>query len=89
MKSSVTKEFRKRLAQLPQAIQQQAGKTYRVWRSDPYHSSLQFKKVSLRQPIYSVRVGLNYRAIGLLEENHIYWFWIGPHSEYDELLKRL
>jgi hypothetical protein len=89
MKSSVTKEFHKRLAQLPQAIQQQASKTYGIWRSDPFHSGLQFKKVSLRQPIYSVRVGLNYRAIGLLEENHIYWFWIGPHSEYDELLKRL
>jgi mRNA-degrading endonuclease RelE of RelBE toxin-antitoxin system len=89
MKSSVTKEFRKRLAQLPQAIQQQASKTYGIRCSDPFHSGLQFKKVSLRQPIYSVRVGLNYRAIGLLEENHIYWFWIGPHSEYDELLKRL
>jgi hypothetical protein len=21
--------------------------------------------------------------------NEIYWFWIGPHGEYDELLKRL
>jgi len=19
---------------------------------------------------------------------HVYWFWIGPHAEYDELLKR-
>ncbi|AGY57550.1 hypothetical protein GKIL_1304 [Gloeobacter kilaueensis JS1] len=37
----------------------------------------------------SARIGLNYRALGLLEEDHIYWFWIGSHAEYDELLQRL
>jgi hypothetical protein len=56
---------------------------------DPYHNSLQFKRVSPRQPIYSVRVGLGYRALGLREDEHLYWFWIGPHAEYDELLRRL
>ncbi|MEM1170039.1 MAG: hypothetical protein AAGJ08_13420 [Cyanobacteria bacterium P01_H01_bin.35] len=89
MKSSVTKEFRQQLSKLPKSVQQQAYRAYGLWRSDPYHSSLQFKGVSQKQPIYSVRVGLNYRALGLLEGNHIYWFWIGSHPEYDELLKRL
>lgn len=56
----------------------------------PHHSSLQFKRVSQRQPVYSVRVGIGYRALGLLQQaDHIYWFWIGAHAEYDELLKRL
>jgi mRNA-degrading endonuclease RelE of RelBE toxin-antitoxin system len=89
MKSSVTKTFRKQLDQLPASIQEQAAKAYSLWRSDPYHNSLQFKRVSQRQPIYSARVGINYRVLGLLEENHIYWFWIGNHDEYDELLQRL
>lgn len=89
MKSSVTKTFRKQLDQLPASIQEQAAKAYGLWRSDPYHNSLQFKRVSQRQPIYSARVGINYRVLGLLEENHIYWFWIGNHDEYDELLQRL
>ena len=90
MKSSVTKTFRKQLNQLPAYVQEQAEKAYELWRKDPYHNSLQFKRVSQRQPIYSVRVSLNYRAVGLLEsENRIYWFWIGTHDEYDELLKRL
>ncbi|MBD2309856.1 hypothetical protein H6G17_31065 [Chroococcidiopsis sp. FACHB-1243] len=90
MKSSVTKTFRKQLNQLPAFVQEQAEKAYELWREDPYHNSLQFKRVSQRQPIYSVRVSLNYRAVGLLEpENRIYWFWIGTHDEYDELLKRL
>jgi hypothetical protein len=89
MTSSVTREFRQQLAQLPVTVQEQASRAYGLWRSDPYHTSLQFKRVSQRQPIYSVRVGLGYRALGLREGDHIYWFWIGPHSGYDELLRRL
>ena len=90
MKSSVTKTFRKQLDRLPASVREQAEKAYELWREDPYHNSLQFKRVSQRQPIYSVRVSLNYRAVGLLEpEDRIYWFWIGTHDEYDELLKRL
>ena len=89
MKSSTTQDFRKRLNQLPISIRRQADRTYELWSADPYHRSLQFKRVSQRQPIYSVRISLSYRVLELLEENHIYWFWIGTHSEYDELLKRL
>ncbi len=89
MKSSVTKTFRKQLNQLPNSVQKQAEKAYKLWDKDPYQNSLQFKQVSQNQPIYSVRVSLNYRVLGLLEGDHIYWFWIGTHDEYDELLKRL
>ncbi len=89
MKSSVTKAFRKKLDGLPASVQEQAGKAYALWRSDHSHNSLQFKRVSQRQPIYSARVSLDYRVLGLLEDDHIYWFWIGAHAEYDELLQRL
>jgi hypothetical protein len=87
--SSVTREFRQQLARLPVTVQQQAARAYALWRSDPSHPGLQFKRVSQRQPIYSVRVGLGYRALGLCEGDHVYWFWIGPHTGYDELLRRL
>ncbi|WP_445631898.1 hypothetical protein [Nostoc sp. DSM 114167] len=66
MKSSVTKLFRKKLDELPASVQEQAGIAYALWRSDPYHNSLQFKRVSQRQPIYSARVSLDYRVLGLL-----------------------
>lgn len=89
MKSSVTKEFRKRLERLPAAVQEQAARAYALWRSDPYHPSLQFKWVSQRQPICSVRIGIGYRAMGLREGDQMYWFWIGSHAEYDQLLKHL
>jgi len=89
MKSSITKAFRKQLRKLPVAIQKQAVTAYKQWQKNPYHNSLQFKKVSQKQPIYSARVTINYRVLGLIESDRIYWFWIGTHDEYDELLKRL
>ena len=89
MNSSITKEFRRQLEALQSEVREQADRAYGLWRLDPYHPSLQFKQVSRRQQIYSVRVGMGYRALGLREEDHIFWFWIGSHAQYDEFLKRL
>jgi hypothetical protein len=58
MKSSVTKAFRKKFDGLPASVQEQAAKAYELWRSDPYHNSLQFKRVSQFQRIYSARLSL-------------------------------
>ena len=89
MKSRVAKQFWKRFDQLPASVQKQAVRAYELWRSDPFHPSLQFKRVSLSQPIYSARVGMGHRALAFRTGDHVQWFWIGPHAEYDELLKRL
>jgi hypothetical protein len=61
----------KKLDGLLASVQEQAAKAYELWRSDPYHNSLQFKRVSQRQPIYSARVSLDYRVLGLLEDDHL------------------
>jgi hypothetical protein len=45
--------------------------------------------VSHRQSIYSARVGLGHRALGLRESDTITWFWIGSHADYDTLLARI
>lgn len=89
MNSVLTAEFLDRLSRLPDAVRQQASHAYALWRANPHHSSLQFKRVSQRQAIYSVRVGLGHRALGLWEGDTITWFWIGSHAEYDTLLARL
>ena len=44
---------------------------------------------ALRDPIHSVRVTLGYRALGLLDDEELAWFWIGKHAEYDRLLENL
>jgi hypothetical protein len=67
----------------------QARKAYRLWRQDPTHPSLKFKKIHTREGIYSARVSLGWRVLGLLEGDTIYWFWIGSHAEYDRLLEQL
>jgi hypothetical protein len=33
-----------------------------------------------------VRVGEHYRALGTDVKKGIYWFWIGPHTEYDRIV---
>jgi hypothetical protein len=88
LKSTTTKEFRVCLALLPSAIQRLAEATYKRWKLNPYHGSLHFKPLKLGTRIHSVRIGKSYRALGFLKGDHVTWFWIGPHADYDELLKR-
>ena len=52
----------------------------------PLHPGLRFKQVHPTLPIYSVRVSLDYRALGVREGDSVIWFWIGSHSEYERLL---
>jgi len=87
--SRVTEKFLSCFAVLPDPIQAQARKAYRLWRQNPAHPSLLFKKVHAHQPIYSARVALGWRVLGLLEDDTIYWFWIGSHADYDRLLQQL
>lgn len=84
MKSWTTQSFRKRLAELPAAIRRLAVKNFKLWRRDPHHAALHFKKVG---KYWSARVGIDYRALGLMKEDGVLWFWIGPHHEYDQLLR--
>lgn len=89
MKSRATARFWAAHRELPHEVRDAARKAYRLFHDDPRHSSLRFKKVHDREPIYSVRVASGYRALGLLENDEITWFWIGSHAEYDRILKRL
>ncbi len=88
MKSRTTHQFRRRYRQLPIEVRRQARRAYRLWRRQPNHPSLQFKRVAPREPIYSVRIGLHWRAVALVEGDTATWWWIGSHAEYDDLLKQ-
>ena len=89
MTSRTTRKFRQALEKLPQDIQLQAKEAYRLFRDNPRHPSLSFKKVHSQRPIFSVRISLKYRAVGLLENDLVVWFWIGDHDRYEQLLKQL
>lgn len=96
MKSRTTAEFRKLFANLPEQIQEQTRAAYRQFKAayrqfkeDPNYPSLRFKKVHPELPIYSVRIGRNYRAVGQLDGDTVIWFWIGSHADYNSLLEQL
>lgn len=73
---------------LPRDIQLLADKKYELLKNNPFHPSLHFKKVGNRKQLWSVRINDNYRALGIEKTEGIVWFWIGMHSEYDEILYR-
>lgn len=86
MRSHKNERFDKAFAQLPDRIKRQAREAYRPFMRDPYHPSLRFKQVHPTEPVYSVRVTDDYRALDRREGEHIIWFWIGPHAQYDHLV---
>lgn len=90
MKSELTDSFIKCFAKLPERVQQTARKNYQLWKQNPSHPGLEFKKLKTKEAVYSVRSGIGWRAVGVLKDpDTIVWFWIGSHSEYDKLLKKL
>ena len=89
MESRTSRRFREGLAKLPKPVQRDASDAFRLFRDNPRHPSLQFKKVHGTKPIYSARVSSDYRAIGVLEDGRIVWFWVGAHAEYVSILARL
>ena len=86
MRSSTTRRFRELFANLPEPVRFQAVRAYRLFRINPMHPGLRFKKVDDDPDTYSVRVGLGHRALGVLKGDEITWYWIGPHDEYDRLV---
>ncbi|MFH1117364.1 MAG: hypothetical protein V1792_25880 [Pseudomonadota bacterium] len=89
MKSQLAPDFISCFRKLPVRIQRLARKNYTLWKENPAHSGLQFKRVGKRMPVYSVRVGIGWRALGLMVDDVVVWFWIGSHAEYELLLREL
>jgi putative hemolysin len=89
MISRATAHFWRLFRQLPGDARRQAQRAYQIWANDPYHGSLKFKQVDPERPIYSVRIGIHWRAMGIREGQTVVWFWIGSHAEYDRQLRRL
>jgi mRNA-degrading endonuclease RelE of RelBE toxin-antitoxin system len=86
MQSRATRQFWRLFSDLPDDIQRDAKRAYRLFQANPAHPGLQFKKLEGEDNIYSVRIGLNYRALAAMKKERIVWYWIGSHSEYDRLV---
>jgi hypothetical protein len=89
MNSRTTRRFRELFAALPRHVQRQAREAYRLFRQSPAHPGLRFKQVHKHPPIYSARVGIGHRALGVLDGDTVVWFWVGSHAAYNSLLGQL
>jgi hypothetical protein len=89
VESKTTAKFRALLSGAPQSVQIKTKAAYALWFENPDHPSLRFKKVHERLPIYSVRIDLNWRAVGTLQKDTMIWFWLGSHHDYEKLLSQL
>jgi hypothetical protein len=86
MISKATKDFWKEYGKLPDSIQQLARKSFKLFQTDPSHPSLHFKKVHEDPIVFSARVSIQYRALGVRQDDFIIWFWIGNHDQYQKLI---
>jgi hypothetical protein len=89
LRSETTDRFWKAFGPLPSSAQRGARQAFRLFQQNPAHASLHFKKIHETKPIYSIRIGRTYRALGTRAGDSIVWFWIGSHADYDRLISKL
>jgi hypothetical protein len=81
----VTARFWDLFARLPEAAQKVARKNFELLKDNPSHPSLHFKKIG---KLWSVRAGINHRALAVEDGPNFIWVWIGSHDEYLRLIKK-
>ena len=82
MNSRTTRRFRETLRTLPPDVRERARRAYRLWLENPGLPGLRFRRVG---DMVSIRIGRDYRALGILQGDTIYW--IGRHDEYDRKIE--
>jgi len=61
--SVATRRFWDLFSALPVEIQKLAVKNYHLWRRNPHHPSLRFRRLQGSTDRFSIRVGDHYRAL--------------------------
>jgi hypothetical protein len=81
-----TERFWKCFEKLPEPIQELSHKNFQLLKADPRHPSLHFKKIG---NFWSVRIGLDHRALALEDNDDFIWAWIGSHDDYERMIKEM
>lgn len=83
MKHYASTDFWVMYQELPVEIRDLADKNFELLKQNPRHPSLKLKRIA---ELWSVRVGIHYRALGIDAPEGIQWIWIGSHADYDQFL---
>lgn len=72
------------MEQLDEGVKNISFKNFELFKLNPQHPSLHFKKVGM---YWSIRVGLNHRALAIRDGGDFIWLWIGSHDKYEFMIK--
>ena len=84
MRHFASSDFWALYKKLPAEVRELADKCYELLRTNSRHASLHLKRI---EELWSVRVGLHYRALGIDVPGGIQWIWIGSHAAYNKKFK--
>ncbi len=84
MISHTTADFQSCYQILPLSLRLLPLKQYRLWKSNPFHPSLQFKKAGPK--LWSCRVNSACRALATSIPNGYVWIWIRSHDNYMKMI---
>ena len=72
---------------LPEDIRKLAEENYHSWKENPRNPGLRFKQIHGKLPIFSFRVGMRHRTVGVQSsDDRIVWFWMGSFEHFRELI---
>ena len=89
MNSRTTRQFRELLAALPRHVRQQAREAYRLFRDNPRHPGLHFKRVHEDPPIFSARVGIGFERWVFARATQSFGFGSAPTRSTIDWLAQL
>jgi hypothetical protein len=84
--SRTNENFWKSYDLLPVDVKKKAKRVFKLFQIESSHPSLHFKQIHSKQQIFSIRISRSYRALGVVQKDEIIWFWIGSHSDYDNMI---
>lgn len=78
----LAEEFRKRYKDLPIMIQKKAEKQEKLFRQNPFHSSLHTEKLEPKgKQMWSFRIDKRYRIVfRFINGNKVLFLTVGPHD---------
>lgn len=81
-----TDRFWKCFEKLPKSVQRISKGNFQLLKTDSWHPSLHFKRIG---NLWSVRTGINHRALAVKDGEDFLWIWIGTHDEYERMIKEM
>jgi hypothetical protein len=80
-----TDRFWECFERLPEPAQKTAKKNFELLKTDSSHPSLHLKKIG---KFWSIRAGMNYRALAVEDGQDFVWVWIGTHDAYERIIRQ-